>query len=112
MAANTQSDTDKLRRRNRELSIINTVAESLNRETDLTRALHVMLAHVADLLDLKTGWVWLLHEETGDFYVAASQNLPPALANSPRRLEGSCYCLDTFSAGDLDGAANVNVVAC
>ncbi|HLY27240.1 MAG TPA: GAF domain-containing sensor histidine kinase [Aggregatilineales bacterium] len=112
MASKAQSNTDKLRQRNHELSIINTMAEALNRETDLTRALHVMLAHVADLLDLKTGWVWLLHEETGVFYVAASQNLPPALANSPRRLEGSCYCLDSYSAGDLEGAANVNVVAC
>jgi two-component system NarL family sensor kinase len=25
---------------------------------------------------------------------------------------GSCYCLDTYHAGDLDGAANVNVITC
>jgi two-component system NarL family sensor kinase len=67
---------------------------------------------VAELLDLHTGWIWLLHEETGESYLAAAQNLPPALAGSPRRMEGTCYCLDTFRAGDLDGAANVNVVTC
>jgi two-component system, NarL family, sensor kinase len=44
--------------------------------------------------------------------LAASLNLPPALANAPQRMEGSCYCLDTFRAGDLDGAANLNVVTC
>jgi two-component system NarL family sensor kinase len=27
-------------------------------------------------------------------------------------MEGSCYCLDTFRTGDLDGAANVNVLTC
>lgn len=106
------SDADKLRRRNRELSILNTIAEALNRSVDIEEALQAALARVAELLDLQTGWIWLLHEGTGQSYLAASQNLPPALANNPRRMEGSCYCLDTYRAGDLDGAANVNVVTC
>jgi two-component system NarL family sensor kinase len=103
---------DPLERRNQELSILNAIAEALNRETDLAPALDAALTQVAKLLDLKTGWVWLLREDTGEAYLAASLNLPPALANHPRRMEGSCYCLDTFEAGDLDGAANVNVVTC
>ena len=70
------------------------------------------LAQAAELLGLRTGWVWLLREESGDSYLAASQNLPPALAKSPHRMEGTCYCLDTYRAGDLNGAANVNVVTC
>ena len=107
-----ESDTDKLRRRNRELSILNAIAQALNREVDLTQSLRAALAQVADLLDLQTGWIWLVREETGDSYLAASQNLPPALVNAPRRMEGSCYCLDTYRAGDLEGAANVNVVTC
>jgi two-component system NarL family sensor kinase len=107
-----KTDTDKLQRRNRELSILNTIAEALNREVDLSRALHSALAQVADLLDLRTGWVWLLREETDDSYLAAAQNLPPVLANAPQRMEGSCYCLDTYRMGDLRGAANVNVVTC
>jgi two-component system NarL family sensor kinase len=110
--ARSESDTEKLKRRNRELSILNGIAEALNREVDLSRALQVSLAQVAKLLDLQTGWIWLLREDTGESYLAATLNLPPALANVPPRMEGSCYCLDTFRAGDLDGAANVNVVTC
>jgi two-component system, NarL family, sensor kinase len=108
----SESDTEKLKRRNRELSILNAIAEALNREVDLSRALEVSLAQVAKLLDLQTGWIWLLREDTGESYLAATLNLPPALANAPQRMEGSCYCLDTFRAGDLDGAANLNVVTC
>ena len=106
------SDADRLQQRNRELSILNAFAKELNAQVDLNRALRTALAQVADLLDLQTGWVWLLHQESGDSYLAASQNLPPALAENPWRMEGDCYCLDTFRAGDLAGAANVNVVTC
>ena len=65
------------------------------------------LAHVAELLDLKTGWVWLLEEETGQPYLAGALNLPPGLVKNPRLMEGSCYCLDTYHAGDLNGAAGL-----
>ena len=27
-------------------------------------------------------------------------------------MEGSCYCLDTFHEGDMEGAANINVIRC
>jgi two-component system NarL family sensor kinase len=110
--SNLESDTNKLRRLNRELTILNAIAQALNRTVDLDEALRAALAQVADLLDLRTGWIWLLREETGESYLAAAQNLPPALANNPQRMEGSCYCLDTYRAGDLDGAANVNVITC
>ena len=111
-AANMESDTERLRRRNRGLSILNAIAQALNREVDLLQALHVALAQAAELLDLQTGWIWLLNEDTGEPYLASAQNLPPALANTPRLMHGSCYCLDTFRAGDLEGAANVNVITC
>jgi two-component system NarL family sensor kinase len=107
-----ESDAEKLQRRNRELSILNAIAEALNRSVDLDQALRAALARVADLLGLHTGWIWLLREETGESYLAAAQNLPPALAKNPRRMEGSCHCLDTYRAGDLSGAANVNVITC
>jgi two-component system NarL family sensor kinase len=112
MGAKEESDTQKLKRRNSELSILNAIAEALNREVDLDRALQATLAQAAKLLDLRTGWIWLLREDTGESYLAAALNLPPALANKPDRMEGSCYCLDTYRAGDLAGAANVNVVTC
>lgn len=103
---------ERLRRRNAELSILNSMAQALNRSVDLGQALHATLAQVADLLDLQTGWVWLLRDDDGQSYLAAAQNLPPALANNPHKMEGSCYCLDTYRDGDLAGAANVNVVTC
>jgi two-component system, NarL family, sensor kinase len=106
------SDTEKLQRRNRELSILNTVAEALNREIDLERALQTTLAHAAELLSLHTGWVFLIDEDTEKFYPAAAQGLPPALAEHPRRLGGTCYCIDSYVEGDLEGAANVNVISC
>ncbi len=106
------STTAELRKRNRELSILNEIAQALNREVDLDRALQATLAQVARLLDLQTGWIWLLREGTGESYLAAAQDLPPGLASDPHRMAGSCYCLDTYRKGDLSGAANVNVVAC
>ncbi|HEU0028920.1 MAG TPA: GAF domain-containing sensor histidine kinase, partial [Ktedonobacterales bacterium] len=106
------SSAEQLRRRNRELSILIAIARALNQSVDLDQALRATLAQVAELLDLRTGWIWLLDEETGESYLAAAQDLPPGLAANPRHMEGSCYCLDTFRAGDLAGAANVNVVTC
>lgn len=106
------SSAEKLRRRNRELSILMAIASALNSSVDLDQALQVTLAQVADLLDLSTGWIWLLDAESGASYLAAAQHLPPALEANPHRMEGRCYCLDTYRAGDMNGAANINVVAC
>jgi two-component system NarL family sensor kinase len=111
-AVRVESNEAQLRRRNEELSILNSIAEALNRSIEIEDALQATLARVAELLGLRTGWVWLLREGSGRSYLAASLNLPPALAQNPRRMEGWCYCLDTFRSGDLAGAANVNVVTC
>jgi len=70
-----------------------------------------VLAQVAELLDLETSWIWLLREDSGKAYLAAAQNLPPALA-VPQRMEGTCYCLDAFRAGDMAGADNIGVITC
>src|SRR5512139_3304231 len=105
-------NTLELQRRNRELTILNHIAEALNRSTDLGEILSNTLAQVTELFDLQTGWVWLLNEDGGDVYLAAVQNLPSGLSEHPSLMEGSCYCLDTYRAGDLNGAANVNVITC
>ncbi len=112
MGSENLSDAEILRQRNRELSILNEIAQALNREVDLSQALHATLVKVADLLDLHTGWVWLIHPGAGEPYLAAAKDLPPGLANYPRGMEGWCYCLETYAAEDLAGAANVNVVTC
>ncbi len=109
--------TGNLKQRNRELSVLNAIARELNRTVDLGEALDFALAQVAELLGLRTGWIWLMGEAPSASpqpYLAATQNLPPVLADDPRRMDGSgyCYCLDTYKKGDLEGAANVNVLTC
>src|SRR5262245_39940111 len=101
-----ETDTEKLQRRNRELSILNIIAQAMNQEVDLTRALNAALAHVAELFDLKTSWIYLLDEESKP-YLAAAQNLPPALADHPRRMSGECDCLWMYEEGELDTPENI-----
>ena len=110
----TSNNRKDLRRLNHELSVLNAIARELNRSVNLGEALEFTLAQVAELLGLRTGWIWLMNEDSSEPYLAAAQNLPPALANDPRRMDGTgyCYCLDTFKRGDLEGAANVNVLTC
>ena len=95
-----------------ELSILNTIAKELNRSVDLKQALSTVLHLVARLLGLETSWIFLIDESTDETYLGASHNLPPGLARSPEKMEGRCYCLDTYRSGDLKGAANVNVIGC
>ena len=99
-------------KQDRELQILNKISEALNRSVDLAQSLQTVLALVADLLGLKTSWIFLFDEKTEQPYLAGARNLPPALANDPRLMHGWCYCLETYNAGDLDGAANVNVITC
>src|SRR3712207_407022 len=110
LAGSTGGERD-LERRNRELSVLTGIARELNRSVDPDQALRFVLSQVAELLGLQTGWVWLMDEDSPEPYLAAAKDLPPALTEDPRRMDGSgyCYCLDTYKRGDLEGAANVNV---
>ena len=91
----------------RELEILNAIADALNESVSITHALDATLSRVAELLDLHAGWVWLLDEATGRPYLAAARNLPAALADHPKRMEGYCDCLVSFRNGKLHAAANV-----
>src|SRR5919206_59786 len=106
--------TKDLRRLNHELSVLNAIARELNGSVNLSETLEFTLAQVAELLGLRTAWIWLIDDSSPEPYLAAARNLPPALADDPRRMDGSgyCYCLDTYKRGDLEGAANVNVLTC
>src|SRR5919112_5066110 len=105
---------EDLERRNHELLVLNEIARELNRSVELGEALGFTLSQVAELLGLRTAWIWLMDDSSPEPYLAAARNLPPALADDPRRMDGSgyCYCLDTYKRGDLGGAANVNVLTC
>ena len=54
---NTVSDTEMLTRRNRELSILNAIAEALNRSLNRNQALEATPSKVAEVFDLHTGWI-------------------------------------------------------
>jgi len=85
-------------RHTRELSVLNAIAEALNSAPDVQQALERTLGLVADLLSLRTGWIWLLDPETDQFYNAAVRILPPYL-QEPIRMSGRrCECTATSSA--------------
>lgn len=110
MHCSTAAD-QQLERQNRELTILYQVSEALNRSTDVHTALERTLILVAEWLGLHSGWVWLLDAEERP-YLAASLQLPPFLQR-PAQMEGwLCLCLRTFVEGDLEGAANLNVLEC
>ena len=94
-----------------ELTTLTALAQALSGPADLAESLEAALATVADVLGLETGWVWLL-DESNEPRLAAARALPAALRDHPDAMHGDCYCLKTFRAGDLRGAANVNVVWC
>lgn len=96
----------------RDLALVNALAHRLSHPLDVERVLDSALETLAELLQLDTGWAWLWSETTATARLAAKRNLPPGLVKHPELMEGECYCLLTYAAGDLRGAANVNVVGC
>src|SRR5919112_2046050 len=98
--------------RDHDLEILNALARDLSHSLDLERVLDTALRTVGELLGLETGWVWLVDDTTGEPVLGATRNLPPGLVQHADLMLGECYCLKTYEAGDLRGAANVNVVWC
>jgi two-component system NarL family sensor kinase len=96
----------------RDLALVNALAHRLSHPLDVERVLDSALETLAELLQLDTGWAWLWSESTATAHLAAKRNLPPGLVKHPELMEGDCYCLTTYAASDLRGAANVNVVGC
>jgi two-component system NarL family sensor kinase len=95
----------------RDLRILKEIAEVLNGATDVEQALRASLARVADLLGLHTGWIWLIDPQTGRFYSATAQDLPPFLADPVRMTGKTCWCIDAFRSGELT-AENIDVIEC
>ena len=96
----------------RELSILNAVAEALNSSPDVRQALEKTLGLVAAMLGLRTGWVWLLDQDTNRFYDAAERELPPYLQERVRMAgRRRCWCIDDFRDGELT-PTNIDVIEC
>ena len=92
-----------------ELTTLNQLAQTLNRALDLREALDSALAHVVELMSLRTGWLFL-RDETGGFRLAARHDLPPALGYPGAPWAGDCSCQELCVAGKLNKA--VNMVRC
>jgi two-component system, NarL family, sensor kinase len=103
------SESDALLQRNRELSILNHIAETLNGARDLQAALDDTLASVIDLLGLQTGWIFLA-DGRGKPYLAAYHAVPPALDYPGPPWVGGCTCNSLFKSGELRAA--INIVTC
>jgi diguanylate cyclase (GGDEF)-like protein/PAS domain S-box-containing protein len=88
--------------------VLRAVAEHLNREVHLQPMLHSALALILQLLDLHTGWIFLLDEQ-GQFTLAAAHGLPPALEADGRAAMRwtPCQCQRLLLEGHLDAPANI-----
>lgn len=95
----------------RELRILNAIAEALNSSPDVQQALERTLGLVADLLGLRTGWIWLRDIDTDQFYSAAARNLPPYLQTPVRMTGYPCACIEEFNDGALT-PKNIDVMEC
>jgi two-component system NarL family sensor kinase len=96
----------------RELSIVYAVAEALNSSPDVRQALVRTLSLVAEMLGLRTGWVWLMDPDTKHFYLAAERELPPYLQERVRMAGRRwCQCIDGFREGELT-PSNIDVIEC
>ncbi|MEL6867866.1 MAG: GAF domain-containing sensor histidine kinase [Bacteroidota bacterium] len=105
-------DLRQIQQQNEELAILNAIAQDLNREVRLDKALTATLERVVSLLDLQTGWVWLIDQESGSPYVAASHQLPPVFLEQPQLLEGTCYCLERYLRDRMAEATNISEITC
>jgi two-component system NarL family sensor kinase len=95
----------------RDLRILKEIAEVLNGAADVDQALRDALARVIALLRLRTGWVWLIDSQSGRFYSATAQDLPPFLRDPVRMTGHTCWCIDAYRSGALT-AGNIDVIEC
>lgn len=92
-----------------ELTTLNALAQTLNQALDLRGALDSALAHIVELMRLRSGWVFLAGEGT-TFVLAARHDLPPAISYPGPAWEEDCACQELCLSGKLDKA--VNMVRC
>lgn len=103
------NEKSELEKQNLELTILNTIARELNKSVSLEETLNTALAQTARLLDLETGWIYLIDQESGQPVLTATQNLPPGMLKNPGLMEGWYHCLKKFVNDDLKDSTNVDV---
>ncbi|WP_226659587.1 GAF domain-containing sensor histidine kinase [Guptibacillus hwajinpoensis] len=98
-------------RHERELLTLKTIAETLNRSTDLKPMLQAVLEDLLSVTGLKTGWIFLSPHKS-KFTCEADVKLPAALAQKEKEpmCNGTCWCLNKYWDGRLNQA--VNIIEC
>ena len=98
-------------RHERELITLKTIAETLNRSTDLKPMLQAVLEDLLSVTGLKTGWIFLSNHKS-KFTCEADVKLPAALAQKEKEpmCKGTCWCLNKYWDGRLNQA--VNIIEC
>jgi two-component system, NarL family, sensor kinase len=91
-----------------ELQILKEIAELLNQGTDINCVLSEVLKKLLHVTGLQTGWIFLI-DHSGNYQLAAKENLPPALTynHCERMCNGDCWCIDRYINGRLDKATNI-----
>lgn len=95
------------------LTILNHIADTLNRAVDVRGVLNDALAELVRLMDLETGWISLRMPgdqdgvTSGEWVLAAHHNLPPALAlDNGSVWAGVCACQEMCNQRRLNEAYN------
>lgn len=91
-----------------EIHILKEIAETLNEGTDLNEVLTKVLKKLLKITSLETGWIFLIDEQ-GNYKLAASEGLPPALKISDYEpmCTGDCWCVNKFLKDNLHKASNI-----
>jgi transcriptional regulator with GAF, ATPase, and Fis domain len=101
-----QQTTEQLK----ELQILQTVANALNRSANIQEALERSLEAVITAMNMRCGWVVLLDSFQKN-RLAASYNLPPELDPADwSAMRTHCHCIELLQLGKLDAA--IKIVEC
>ena len=94
----------------KELRILQTVANALNRSANIQEALERSLEAVITAMNMRCGWVVLLDGFQKN-RLAASYNLPPELDPADwSAMRTHCHCIELLQLGKLDAA--IKIVEC
>jgi sigma-B regulation protein RsbU (phosphoserine phosphatase) len=95
------------------LTTLNQIAQTLNQAVDVRGALNSALAQLVELMELETGWIFLIDRTAQErwggrgYVLVAYHNLPPALALDNTHLwTDGCECQDLCDKGRLSQAYN------
>lgn len=89
------------------LSALRAIAETLNQSMDLKSSLFQSLELILDLLELRSGWIFLFDEHAQAYHLAASHQMPPAFAPEQPCWQGGCQCNLLARQGRLTEASNM-----